>query len=145
MAEIGEGPVTARVDRVQHREPFGIGAQLVLEERADVVGIGRELRSHEIGIDECLLLRCGLVLVEQVVAGESVRHTDQHDAGEQRDEGEEERDARAKTKSPTPSHEERVLQVDTGEVRPGPGFGRVHPLPVRHQGEVGISPGQREQ
>jgi hypothetical protein len=107
-------------------ESVGVGAQLVLEERADVVGVRRELCPHEIGVDECLLLGSGLVLVEQVAASESVGHTDQHDAGEQRDEREEERDPRAKTKSPTSSHEDRVLQVATvacvRAVRPGPGI-----------------------
>ena len=96
------------------------------------------------GVDERLVLRGGLSLVEQVVAGESVGDPDQDDAGEQRDEGEEERDARAKTESPTPSHGRQCVQVTTehGRETERPD---VHPLPVRHQGEEGTSPGQREQ
>ena len=113
MAKVGQGAITTRIDRVQHGEPVGVGAQFVLEECSDVVGFGRQLCSHEIGVDERLLLRCGLVLVEQVAAGESVGDPDQDDAGQQRNEGEEEGDPRTKTKSPTPSHEDRVLQVDT--------------------------------
>lgn len=124
----------ARARRAEHRESVGVGAQRV-EEHADALGIERQLFANGVGVVERLLLRRALVVVEQVAAGEAVGDTDEDDAGEQRDEGEEEGDPGSQSQGSAPRHRCSVA---------GP-LGRVHPLPVECKGEECIPPGQREQ
>ena len=102
-------------------------------------GSTRELLADEVGVGERLLAGSVLVVAEQVVASESVGDADQHHAGEQGDEREEQRDACSQAERSGPGHRCSVAGRVAHFTR------TVHPLPVECQGEEGIPPGQREQ
>ena len=94
-------------------EAAGLGAQVVVEEVADPVGIVGQHLAHVVGVDERLVLGRRRALVDQVVAGEPVGDADEHDAGEQGDEREEQRDAGAQTEGIDASPRATVWQ-ETG-------------------------------
>ena len=112
MAQVGEDRARCRrVGPAEHGETARVGAQFVVDVHPDPVGVDGELFADGVGVRERLLLRCDLVVVEQVAASEAVGDADQDDAGEQGDEREEERDAGPKTKGTTSGHGDRVLHV----------------------------------
>ncbi len=112
----GTRPGRCRVGRTEHGEAVVDGAELVVEEHTDPGRVQGQLLADEVGVGEGLLLGSVAVLVEQVVAGQSVGDADQDHAGEQRDEREEQRDPGSQTEGSTPGH--RLSVAGGGHRRP---------------------------
>ena len=88
----------------EHGKTVRLGAQVVLDEVADLDGIVRHHVTDVVGVLECLGLGGRGALVDQVVPREAVGDADQHDPRQQRDEREEERDAGAQPEGSTHRH-----------------------------------------
>ncbi len=79
VGEVGRGDLVDRRPRGvggEVGEPAGLGAQVVVEEVADAVGIVGQHLAHVVGVDERLVLGGRRALVDQVVAGEAVGDAD---------------------------------------------------------------------
>ena len=129
MQHAGAGPRCAGIGSAQDGESVGVGAEFVVEEHPDAARVDGELLPHQIGVVEGLLASGGLVVGQEVVACEPVRDTDEHEAGKQSDEREEQRDAGAQAECSGPSHRSSVAcRVARGSPAAGgmPGGGR-HP------------------
>ena len=127
-------------------KPAGLGLDRPREVVAEVVGPALQQGQDPSGVEHGLLPGDLGALLEQRRAGEGVRGDRQRDRGDQRDQAEEEGDLGAQTHLTATGHGAKCGRV-SARVDPATrraGDSRGSPLPVRHQGEEGTPPGQRE-